>query len=210
MYLGWEDYIIPLGNKVREMFAGELRAEELGASFDEIYRQVNAREIEHYGVAKEIFSKDDTMRLVAIAEVEATEADCALISVNDCHGAEGVNYSGVGSKLYAGLVDNQKIDTFRPYAATLSVIELTGGEIKALQAEGYDINESGNPYEYRLYVKGDETLSDEKTYRLVTSTRELLGEYAKKSTELTISPAEAIAAYTSKLGEFGVDDIGWE
>jgi hypothetical protein len=164
---------------------------------------------DYYGTAKEILSEEDTRKLVAIAEVTAADADCALISVGGSHGAEGINDSGVSAKLYAGTIDTQKLNVFRPSAAALAVLNLTGAEIRELQEGGLDLNESGNPYEYCLFTKDDMDLQDDTTYRLVTTTDELVGIYKENAEELDISPVEAIAAYTTQLGEFGAEDIQW-
>jgi raffinose/stachyose/melibiose transport system substrate-binding protein len=210
VYSGWEDIITPIAQKIRKYIDGEIGTNELLKSFDEVYEDVivnGAGDV--YGTAKETLTTDDTYKLAAIAEGQAAEADCAMVSVNTYHGDNKYNRYAVGWKLYAGKVNTEKINVIAQRGETISVLELTGAEIKELRESGFDLYNDGYPYEYRLFTKGDEELDDEKTYRLAVSTNELSDEMSENAETLEISPAQAIRDYITALGEFGADDIVW-
>jgi raffinose/stachyose/melibiose transport system substrate-binding protein len=207
--LGWEDLILPLSQDVMQCIEGDLTPEELAGAFDATYQSVINQTMVYYGTAKEVISLEDTMKLVGIAEAKAVDADCAIVSVNGSYGMHKNNDRGVGGKLYAGNIDVQKINVFRPCSDTISVLEMTGADIKELVEKGFDVNQDGSAFAYRLFVRNDSTLEDEKTYTLAVSTDELTGEYADKAVQTDISPLDAIAAYTTELGEFGSKDIIW-
>jgi raffinose/stachyose/melibiose transport system substrate-binding protein len=211
VYVDWEDLIIPMAEDISQMIAGEITPEQLLEHFDETYQQVVVSQSkDSFGVAEETLSQEDSTRLVAIAEGKAMDADCTLISVNGCHPGEGVNLSGTCGKLYRGNINQEKINVITPFGDTISVLELTGGEIKAIQAAGADINATGNPYEFRLFVKGDGELQDDETYRVAISTNEVPEAYAQQAEVVELSPSDAIAQYIMELGTFTGADVHWD
>ena len=209
VYVGWEDLIIPIAQDIRQFIAGEITAEELPAAFDETYQEVAAGTTDVYGTLTETLDLETTARLNAIAEGIAADADCAVVSLNEYHGDGLSNKIGVAWYLYASDIDMARINMVAPNTSTLSVLELTGKEIKDLASAGFDADGNGNAYDYVLVTKGGEELQDDATYRLAYPTGSVLGhEDAEETVE--ISAQTALADYTSSLGTFGSSDILWK
>lgn len=97
----------------------------------------------------------------------------------------------------------------RPSNETISVLTLTGAEIKELQSEGFDFNQNGNPYKYLLVTKGGLELEDNKVYRLAAGTEELSQTMCEEAEIIEISSETAIKEYISQLGTFNAADIVW-
>ena len=209
VYVGWEDLIIPIAQDIRQFVAGELSADELAAAFDETYKEVAEGTTDEYGTLTEDLDLQQTAELCAIGMGTAADADCALVSFNAYHGDGLSNKLGIGWYLYASDIDTARITTVAPNAASISVLELTGEEIKAIAEAGFDANENGDPYDYVLVTKGGAELSDDATYRLAFPTGSVLG-YEDTEEVLETTPQTALGDFTGSLGEFGAEDIVWE
>ena len=209
VYVGWEDLIIPIAQDIRQFIAGDLNKEELIAAFDETYKEVSEGTTDDYGVLTENLDLQQTAELNAIAEGIAADADCALVSLNAYHGDGLSNKLGIGWYLYASDIDMARINMVAPNTSTISVLELTGAEIKAIAAAGLDSDGNGKPYDYVLVTKGGEELKDDETYRLAFATGTVLG-HEEDEEVLEISPQTALGDYTSSLGQFGASDIIWK
>ena len=209
VYVGWEDLIIPIAQDIRQFIAGELTGDELVAAFDETYKEVAEGTTDTYGTLTERLTLQQTAELNAMAEGIAVNADCAVVSLNEYHGDGLANKIGIGWYLYASDIDMARINMVAPNTSTISILELTGAEVKAIAAAGLDSDANGKPYELVLVTKGGMELTDEETYRLAFPTGTVLGyEDAEEITE--ISPQTALSAFTSSLGTFGAADIVWE
>ena len=210
VYVGWEDLIIPLARDMRALITGELSAGELPGALDETYDGVvRLGTADVYGRTTEALSYEETAKLCAIAEGKAVDADCAMVSLNEYHGGDLYNKVGVGWHLWADKIDTQRVNMIRPSNATISVLTLTGAEIKAMQAGGFDFDQNGDPYEYLLATKGGAELSDGETYRLAVGTQELAPALCADAEVYEITAADAIKAYVTELGDFGAAGIVW-
>ena len=209
VYVGWEDLIIPIAQDIRQFIAGNLSDEELIAAFDETYREVAAGTTDDYGVLTETLTLQKTAELNAIAEGIAAGADCALVSLNEYHGDGLSNKLGVGWYLYAADIDMARINMVAPNVSTLSVLELTGKEIRALAEAGVDTDGNGKPYPCVLVTKNGAALADEETYRLAYPTGTIPG-HEDAETIVQISAQQALADYTAALGTFAAEDILWK
>ena len=208
VYVGWEDLIIPIAQDIRQFIAGDLTKDELIAAFDETYAEVAEGTTDTYGTLTETLTLEQTAQLNAIAEGIAADADCALVSLNEYHGDGLSNTLGIGWYLYASDIDMARVNMVAPNAATISVVELTGAEIKAIADAGFDVNADGNPFPYVLVTKDGAELDDNTTYRLAFATGSVLG-YEDAEEVLEITPQQAMCDYTASLGEFGAADITW-
>ena len=210
VYVGWEDLVIPLAQDMRAVITGELSADELLEAMDKTYdKVVNLGTADHFGTLTEMLTYEKTAELCAIAEGKAVDADCAMVSLNEYHGRDLYNKVGVGWHLWADKIDTQRVNLIRPSSTTLSVLAMTGAEIKALQAGGLDFDRNGNPYEYLLVTKGGMELDDGEVYRLAVGTQELVYELREGAEEFEISASDAIKAYVTELGTFDAADIVW-
>ena len=209
VYVGWEDLIIPIARDIRQLIAGELSGEELIAAFDETYQEVSEGTTDEYGILTEDLDLEETARLNAIAEGVAADADCALVSLNAWHEGGFSNKLGIGWYLYASDLDMARINMVAPNTQTISVLELTGAEIKALVQGGFDADENGDPYPYVLVTKDGAEPEDGKVYRLAFPTGSVTG-HEETEEILQITPQEALGTYTSSLGSFGSREISWK
>ena len=95
-------------------------------------------------------------------------------------------------------------------SSSISVLEMTGAQIRELRDAGFDIDGNGNPYPYLLFTKGDADLEDETVYRLAVSSAELTEEMQTQATKTEVSPAGAIEEYVRSLGTVSGETIVWE
>lgn len=211
VFVGWEDILIPVARDMRAVITGELSADELLEKLDETYNGVvNLGTVDMYGTLTETLTYEKTAELCAIAEGKAADADCAMVSLNEYHGGDLYNKVGVGWYLWADKIDTERINMIRPSNTTISVLTLTGAEIKELQSGGFDYNQNGNPYEYLLVVKDSVELDDDEIYRLAVGTEELSETMQAKAETVEISAENAIKEYIMELGTFSAADIIWK
>lgn len=211
VYVGWEDLIVPIAQDLRSLIKGELKAEELSAVMDETCDGVlNLGTVGVFGTATETLTYEETAALCAIAEGKAADADCAMTSLNEYHSGDLYNRNGTAWYLWEGKVNTEMINIITPNGTTISVLELTGAQIKEMQAAGYDANGNGEPYEYLLFTKNGMELEDDVIYRLAMATAEVPEEMSEAAEVLEISPGKAIEDYVTELGAFGAEDISWK
>lgn len=202
---------MPIAEDIRLLIEGKITPQELSALFDSTNDDIrNGSSDDVCAVADRTMTIEETARLTAIAEGKAVSADCALISTNEYHGEGKTNQQGLAWYLYEGEISSDIITMIRPRSDTISVLNMTGAEIKAMQEAGFDLNGDGNPYPYLLFVKGDGGLSDEEVYTLAVSSGELTEEMAAKAMQTEISPAEAIETYLRELGTVHPDELSWK
>lgn len=210
LYVGWEDLIIPIAQDIKLLIEGKIDAGELSGYFDETNEALRKGSSEDvYATIQEELTLEETARLIAIAEGMAVDADCAMISLNQYHGDNKSNNQGLGWKFYQGEVTLDLINIVCPRSDTISVLEMTGAEIKKMRQEGFDLDGDGNPYEYLLFTKDGE-LSDHTVYKLAVSTGELTEEMQKKAKETKHSPKEAIGQYLRRLKTVNLEKICWD
>lgn len=212
VYVGWEDLIVPIAQNIRELIRGDISADKLPERFDETYNGVvDVGTTDVYGTLTETLTYEKTAELCAIAEGKAVDADCAMVSLNEYHGDDNYNLKGVGWHLWADIITTEQITMICPgETGTISVLELTGAEIKEMQKAGFDADQNGSPYDYVLVTKGDADLDDDTVYRLAIATGELPEMMEEKGETFEISMETAIKDYIGELGTFGASDIVWK
>lgn len=211
LYVGWEDLIVPIAQDIRLLITGGIDAAGLPKAFDSTNNELmEGSSDDIYAVAEETLTLEKTAELAAIAEGKAVGADCALISLNAYHGDDMYNNRGLAWYIYEGNVTTAVVNMIRPLAATVSLLELTGAEIKAMRDAGFDLDGDGNPYDYLLFTKGNMELDDAATYKLAISTGELTEDMLARAVKTEISPAGAIKEYLTQLGTVSADAVYWE
>jgi hypothetical protein len=141
------------------------------------------------------------------------------------------NSVGVQCGIYAGGINDEILNIFRPNSSQLAVIDLTGKEILDLADQGRELCADpevlGTEYTYLtepvtyympyvLVAKDDENISEDKTYRVVFAASDysdrIAGEWGDRLTILSDeSPADALIAWLKKQpdGHFGEDALEW-
>lgn len=210
VYVGWEDLIVPMAQNIKAFINGQITPEQLLAEFDITYEASINNGASVLAHAEEDMSWDDALKICGIATGKAANADAALASLGGYNEAHEVNDKGVNWYFYEGDVTSEVVNIFRTKCSTISVLEMTGAEIKALAEGGLDLYGTGNTFPYTLVTKGGMELEDDKVYRLAAGTKDLPEDVrAKAVEELDINTQEAVISYVSTLGSFSSDDIQW-
>ncbi len=211
VYVGWESLIVPIAQDIKKLINRDIDVDGLLEAFDNTNSDLlNGSSEDICAVASETLTMETTAKLVAIAEGKAVGADCAMISLNVYHGDDLCNSQGLGWYLYKGDVNSDKINMIRPKASTISVLKMSGAEIKAMKEAGFDYNGNGKPYEYLLFTRDDMELKDTVIYKLAISTGELTEDMLSYATETQESPAKAVRDYLKELGQVNAEVIFWK
>lgn len=211
VYVGWESLIVPIAQDIKKLINRDIDVDGLLEAFDATNSGLlNGSSEDICAVASETLTMETTAKLVAIAEGKAVGADCAMISLNVYHGDDLCNSQGLGWYLYKGAVNSDKINMIRPKASTISVLKMSGAEIKAMKEAGFDYNGNGKPYEYLLFTRDDMELKDTVLYKLAISTGELTEDMLPYATETQESPAGAVRDYLKELGQVNTEVIFWK
>ncbi len=211
VYAGWEEILIPIAQEIKELIKGNIDVDTMLERFDKINYEMRTGSSEDiFAAAEETLTIEKTAELVAIAEGKAADADCAMVSLNEYHGNDNCNEQGVAWHIYKGNINIEHINIFRPRSAAISVLQLTGQEIREMQRAGFDQDENGNPYDYLLFIKEDIELEDSSVYRLAISSGELPKDLIPDAREIQMPLAEAIEIYLKELGTVRPDRIRWK
>lgn len=211
VYVGWEEILIPIAQEIKELIKGNIDVDTMLERFDKInYEMLTGSSEDIFAAAEETLTIEKTAELVAIAEGKAADADCAMVSLNEYHGNDNCNEQGVAWHIYKGNINTEHINIFRPRSAAISVLQLTGQEIREMQRAGFDQDENGNPYDYLLFIKKGIELEDSSVYRLAISSGELPKDLIPDAREIQMPLAEAIEIYLKELGTVRPDRIRWE
>lgn len=201
LYVGWENQVIPIAQEIKKLISGDTDVDSMLEEFDRINRGLlDGSSEDIFARAERTLTMEETARLVAMAEGKAAGADCAMISLNQYHGDDCCNEQGLGWYLYEGDINTDIVNMIRPRSVSISVLEMTGQEIEAMAAAGFDQDGNGNPYEYLLFTKGDMELEDGTVYRLAAAEGELTEEMAGKAQTVEMSLPDAIKEYLRELG----------
>lgn len=191
VYTGWEDYIVDFGEKVQDWIDGKCTGDDALAVLDKINQE--SEKTEYYGEAEDDFDTHQCAVLSGKIFLDATDADCALISENEwkkgvSSGADEDN-EGANGKLYKGKITDGAIVVFLPtgWYDTIKTVTLSGKRIRELSEEGYDKHGDGNTYPYTLVAKDKNDLEDDQEYTVVIcgATDEVLKEGKVQDTEIT-------------------------
>ena len=209
VYVGWEDLIIPIAQDIKQLINSEITPEQLLEEFDKSYNDVTGKNESVMAVAETDMTLQDTAKLCGNAVGIAADAEVALVSLSGYHEGKQNAY-GVNWYFYAGEIDTQVINMFRTKSDTISVLEMTGAEIKALVEKGFDLYGDGDTFEYVLVTKEGLVLEDNTIYKVAVGTNELTNDLKENATVVEISTKDAIINYVTTLGTFGPEDIVWK
>lgn len=214
IYTGWEDYVVEIGESCYKLIDGTMTNKEFLTTLDELQKTVaEAGGIPTLAAVEEDLSKEQTAELVGAAFAQAVDADCALISVGDYHGAGLENPDGVNASIYAKVPMNVNVvSTFNPlgWSKTIQTMTLTGAQIKEYAEEGYYYGEDKTPFAYVLVTKDGEELKDESEYTVacVTESEERIGDAGL--TDTGIVGQDALTEYIESLGTLNSNTVLWK
>lgn len=208
-YAGWEDLIVPVGSECLKWYAGESTGEQVIAVMNRSLRDSIENQTDSCAVVLENLTLEETAGLVGSAFIEATGADCSLISLGAYHDGKE-NGFGVNGCLWAGPVNEEIISTVNPlgWVDTVKTFTLTGREINMLAAKGFDLYDDGNTFPYVLTSANKGKLVDMRKYTVVICgyTEEIKNTGSMHDTR--ICGMDALKDYLTRLGTVSKSSIG--
>ena len=221
VWAGWEDIVNEMADVLHEFVRGNIDIPGVCAAFDQIRDNYLANGYAHVAIPTDDLDTEDIARLTGIAQIRATGADVAIMSLPGFCGFEKIidregytsmhNSKGICGKLYAGQrIGTEEINSVRQSGKQLDTITMTGKEIKELAEKGLKLFESQTEnFRYILVVKDDAELADDITYTVVFADGEIDGLAEGSFTVLEITPLQVLSDYFTELGTFGKKDLRW-
>lgn len=214
LYSGWEDYLVPVGNKGRDWAAGKCTAADVLTEFNSIQKQIKERgqDFGVYANVTEALDNEQTAQLIGRIFIDAADADAALISRNEWK--DGVratmeNGEGVSGHIMAGPLTEEDIVSVLPtgWYGTIETITLPGRTLKKLAEFGYDLHGDGDTYPYTLVKKDDAEIADDTEYKVVVcgAPCEVLEQNNVQSTGVV--GLEAVEDYLKKQGTLSPENL---
>ena len=215
IYSGWENLVVPLGEKMIDFACGRTDIDEVIRFIDDNQKLITENVVTTYTTATETIGLEDCARAIGIAFAQATGSEAALISTNPWvydPDSLGMNAKGVSGCLFPLPIGDEEITSILPtgWKKNIETVTLTGARIKELVKTGYDINGNGITYPYVLVTKGGEELDDNTTYTIpvcgVTEDVSTEGNL----TDTGILGLDAARNYFSQFETLSAKDIKWE
>ena len=221
VWAGWEDIVNEMADVLHEFVRGNVDISDVCASFDEIRDNYLKNGYAYVAISKDDLDTEDIARLTGIAQIRATGADVAVISMPDFFGFEKFidrdgyttmqNTKGIAGKLFANQrIGTEELNMIRQSGKTLCTMTMTGKEIKDLAAKGLKLFDSQTEnFRYVLTVKDDAELKDDASYQVVFADGEIADLEEGAYTALELTPLGVLSDYLTGLGTFGKADIHW-
>ena len=168
-YLGWEKLIVPVGNECMKWYAGESDGKQVINVMNRALQSSLKNETGSLMYVTKDMTLEETARLVGKTFAEATNADCALVSLGGYHDGKE-NEAGVNGRLFKGTVDDIIFCTINPlgWLGTIKkIVGMSGINITSLAEKGFDLYGDGNTFPYVLTVIGDAALDPAAQYTVV-------------------------------------------
>lgn len=216
IYAGWENIIVPVGEKMIEFVKGEANLDDVVACFDDNQHLLTDNDVTYYTTVTETLSTEDCAKAVGISFAQATDSEAALISVNKwtiVKESSEMNATGVSGRLFAeGIADEQLVEILpTSWNNTIQTVTLTGKRIKELAETGYDRKGDGSTvFPYVLVTKGGKTLDDNTTYTIPICGA---NEAVREEGNIQDSGVVGLEAARNWFGQFetlSAKDIVWE
>ena len=172
VYTGWDNYLVAFGEAVVDWISGNGTAETAFKALDNKKTEIRKQGVTYYATVTEELDTVEAAHLSGQMFMEATGADCALISYNvynpEIHALMENSY-GANGHILPGLLTEEYITIFLPtgWYDTLSTVTKTGAEIKEMAASGADTRATGYKYPYVFLTADGKTLEDDKTYTAI-------------------------------------------
>lgn len=215
IYAGWENLVVPVGEKMIDYVKGNATLDDVIACFDDNQHLLTDNDVKTYTTVTETIGLEDCARAVGICFAQATGSEAALVSTNPwIYYPEEVelNGSGVSGCLYPVDITEQQLVEILPtgWQGTIETVTLTGARIKELAQTGYSKGEHGSIYPYVLVTKGGMELDDNTTYTIP-----ICGVAKEVSEEGNVQDSgivglEAAKEYFGKFETLTAKDIIWE
>lgn len=215
IYSGWENVVVPWGEKMIEYIRGTIDLDELIDYMDETQVLITDNEAETYTKVTETLDTEDCAKLIGICFAQAADADAALISENVYYydqDAGTMNEKGVSGSLFPLPVTEQELVSILPtgWNGNIETVTLTGARIKELAETGYEKDTLGHTYPYVLMTKEGNELKDDTEYTVAIcgATDEVQEE--GKIQDSGILGLDAAKEYFNQFETLSKKDIVWK
>lgn len=215
IYAGWENLMVDVGNEFFDFMRGKCTAMDVLKTMDECQAENLSAGVHVYAKIEETLKTEDLAKLTGMVFCEATDADLALVSLNEWK--EGVssryeNASGIGGAMMPLDMTEMDIVCWLPtgWYDTIQTHTFNGARIKELLQTGYDANGDGNTYPYVLVTPEDFELEDNTEYTVYFGgiTEEVAAE--STMTDSGIVGLTAMEEYLNRVDITKPDDIIWK
>ena len=217
IYSGWENIVVPLGEKMIEYVKGEATLDDIIACFNDNQHLLTDNDVTYYTTVTETLSTEDCAKAVGISFAQATGSEAALVSVNQWANYEGnteMNIAGVSGHLFAGerITDEQLVEILpTSWSNEIKTVTLTGKRIKELAETGFDLLGDGSlMYPFVLVTKGGMELDDNTTYTIPICGASGAVKEEGNIQDSGVVGLEAAKTWFSQFETLSAKDIVWE
>lgn len=212
VYTGWDAYLVPFGEAVRDWIAGTGDAQTAFQMLDDTKRSVQEAGVTSYATVTEELDTVQAAQLSGQMFMEATGADAALISYNVYSpevNAMMENSYGANGTVLTGPLTEEYITIFLPtgWYDTLQTVELSGSELMKLAEEGADTRGTGFKYPYVLLTADGEEVDENGTYLVVVCGNNKSEDEALELTDTGIVGLDAAKDYLLKVKEVSSETL---
>lgn len=216
IYTGWEDLVVPVGEKMFSFMRGECDIDEVVQTLDaeQYLLQDNSDNI--FTTVTQTLTVEDCAKLVGIQFAKASGADVALVSHNKWYATDrdtAMDTKGVQCPLYAMPITDQELTAMLPtgWTGTIQTVTLTGARIQDLADTGYDKFDDGiHLFPYSLIVPDGFTLEADKTYTVAICGVSSAVQEEGNVCDTGIVGLTVMEDYLSQFETFSPADIAWD
>ena len=216
VYSGWEDIVLPVGEKMFSFMKGECDIEDVAKAFDENQYLLDDNSDNVFTTVTETLSIEDCVKLVGMVFSKASGADVALVSTNKWYATDqdiAMDTRGVQSPLYAMPITDEELTAMLPtgWTGTIQTVTLTGARINELLENGYDKFEDGiHVFPYTLVTPDGFNLEDDKTYTVAICGASSAVQEEGDIQDTGIVGLTAMEDYLSQYETYTPADINWD
>lgn len=215
IYTGWENVVVPVGEKMFSFMKGECDINAVLKTLDDNQYLLRDNSDRVYTTVTEELSVEDCAKLVGIQFTKASGADVALVSTNKWYQTDedvAMNTKGVQCPLYAMPITDQELTAMLPtgWTGTIQTVTLTGTRVKELAETGYDkFGDGEHLFPYDLIMPDGVALEDDKTYTVVICGASKAVKEEGSVQDTGIVGLTVMQDYLSRFDTFSPADITW-
>ena len=215
IYSGWDNLVVPVGEKMFSFMKGECGVEDVMQTLDDSQHLLFDDSDREYTVVTETLSAEDCARLVGICFTEASGADLALVSSNKWYPTDediAMNTHGVQCPIYPRPITDQELTAMMPtgWTGTIHTYTLTGARIQELADTGYDkYGDENRLFPYHLVMPDGFSLEADKTYTVVICGVSAAVKEEGNEQDTGIVGLTAMQEYLERYDTFTPADITW-
>lgn len=216
IYTGWENLVVPVGEKMFAFMRGECDAVDIAKELDSDEHLLADNSENIFTTVAETLDVEDCAKLVGICFAKACGADAALVSTNKWFPSDediAMNTRGVQCPLYAMPITDEEITAMLPtgWTGTIQTVTLSGARIQELAETGFDKFEDGERlFPYSLILPEGFALDDSQTYTVVVCGVSKAVQEEGNVQDTGIVGLTAAEDYLRQFETLSKSDIRWE